>query len=346
MISPTAFQLKRHPDPVLEPDPARPWESLVVTNPAAWFDETKREVVLLYRAAGHERDHVVHLGIARSRDGVHFVRDDLAAPVISPIPGTPDGGCIEDPRIIKIGDWYYVTVACRPNPPGQYWDEGSLADRVFKTYPDHFPAALRRNLTSTHLLLTQDFRTWIRAGRLTDPALDERDVVIFPEKIQGRWVTLHRPMQWHGPGFPNAQPAIWIAATEDVLGWKQLRLLAKAEAEWERKIGANNPPLRTPHGWLQIYHAVGPDKHYRLGALLLDLEDPFRVTHRTREPIFEPTAKWETEGLYKGVCFPCGHAVLDGVYHLYYGGGDVVCGLATVGLTELVDHLLAQPVHG
>ena len=80
MIPPTAFQLKRHPDPILAPDPARPLESLVVTNPAAWFDETKLEVVLLYRAAGHERDHVVHLGIARSRDGVHFVRDDLAAP--------------------------------------------------------------------------------------------------------------------------------------------------------------------------------------------------------------------------------------------------------------------------
>jgi beta-1,2-mannobiose phosphorylase / 1,2-beta-oligomannan phosphorylase len=166
----------------------------------------------------------------------------------------------------------------------------------------------------------------------------------FPETIGGKWVTLHRPMQWHGVGFTNPQPAIWIAATPDVLGWKELKLLAQAEFDWERKIGANNPPLRTPHGWLQIYHAVGPDGHYRLGALLLDLENPFRVTHRTRRPIYEPTAEWETKGLYNGVCFPCGHVVLGGIYHLYYGGGDVVCGLATAPLDELIVCLLAQPV--
>jgi predicted GH43/DUF377 family glycosyl hydrolase len=337
------FQLTRHPaNPVLGPNPARPWESLVATNPAAWYDEARREVLLLYRAAGDDADHVVHLGLARSADGVNFVRD-AGPPVASPIPHTPDGGCLEDPRIIKIGDWYYVTVASRPFPPGRYWDQ-TAAPRPHLRLPKEFPAALRQNLTSTHLFLTQDFKSWIRAGRLTDPSLDERDVVIFPETIGGKWVTLHRPMQWHGAGFSNPQPAIWIAATDDLLGWKQLKLLAKAEYPWEQKVGANNPPLRTPHGWLQIYHAVGPDKHYRLGALLLDLQDPFRVTHRTRRPIYEPEAAWETKGLYNGVCFPCGHAVINGVYHLYYGGGDLVCGLATAPLDALVQHLLGQPV--
>lgn len=344
MIRESEFQLRRHPaSPILGPNPARPWENLVATNPGAWHDAERGEVLLLYRAAGDDADHVVHLALARSRDGVHFTRDE-AGPAASPIPLTPDGGCLEDPRIIRVGEWYYVTVASRPFPPGRYWDEASLGTRVHRSFPAHFPAALRQNLTSTHLFLTRDFRTWIRAGRLTDPALDERDVVIFPEVIKGLWYTLHRPMQWHGTGFPNAQPAIWIAGTPDLLGWKQLRLLAKAEYDWELKVGANNPPLRTPHGWLQIYHAVGPDKHYRLGALLLDLEDPTRVTHRTRRPIYEPQAEWETKGLYNGVCFPCGHAVLGGVYHLYYGGGDLVCGLATVPLDELLGHLLTQPV--
>ena len=338
------FQLIRHPDnPILGPNPAQPWESLVATNPAAWHDEASGEVLLLYRAAGHDPDHVVRLALARSRDGVYFVRDG-STPVASPIPFTPDGGCLEDPRIIKVGDWYYVTVAARPFPPGQYWDESTALTRIHRGFPAHFPAALRQNLTSTHLFLTQDFKSWIRAGRLTDPSLDERDVVIFPETVAGKWVTLHRPMQWHGEGFPNSQAAIWIAATPDLLGWKQLRLLAKAEYDWERKIGANNPPLRTPHGWLQIYHAVGPDKHYRLGAMLLDLENPFLVTHRTRRPIYEPQAAYETQGLYPGVCFPCGHAVLNGIYHLYYGGGDVVCALATAPLDALVAHLLEQPV--
>jgi len=338
------FQLIRHPaNPVLGPDPTQPWESLVATNPAAWHDTTTGEVLLLYRAAGNDADHVVRLGLARSRDGVHFKRDGTT-PVVSPIPFTPDGGCLEDPRIIKVGDWYYITVAARPFPPGKYWDEPSLATRVHRTFPAHFPLALRQNLTSTHLFLTKDFKSWIRAGRMTDPSLDERDVVIFPEQVGGKWVTLHRPMQWHGAGFANDQPAIWIAATADVLGWKDLRLLAKAEFDWEKKVGANNPPLRTPHGWLQIYHAVGPDKHYRLGAMLLDLENPFKVTHRTRLPIYEPRAEWETKGLYNGVCFPCGHAVLNGVYHLYYGGGDVACGLATAPLEGFLQFLLTQPV--
>lgn len=344
MIAATDFQLARHPaNPILSPSPDRPWESLVTTNPAAWHDERTGEVLLLYRAAGDEADHHVHLALARSRDGVNFVRD-LGPPSASPLPFTPDGGCLEDPRIIKVDDWYYVTVASRPFPPGKYWEESSRSSRVHLTFPEHFPAALRQNLTSTHLFLTQDFKSWIRAGRLTDPSLDERDVVIFPEKLGGNWVTLHRPMQWHGQGFPNAQPAIWIAATPDVLGWKSLKLLAKAEYDWEMKIGANNPPLKTPHGWLQIYHAVGRDKHYRLGALLLDLENPFRVTHRTRRPIFEPATDWETQGLYNGVCFPCGHAVIGGIYHLYYGGGDRVCALATTPLEDLIEHLRAQPV--
>jgi beta-1,2-mannobiose phosphorylase / 1,2-beta-oligomannan phosphorylase len=344
MILTSDFQLRRHPaNPILSPNPACVWESLVATNPAAWHDEATGEVLLLYRCAGEDAEHIVRLGLARSRDGVHFERDG-DAPVVSPIPHTPDGGCVEDPRIVRIGDWYYVTVACRPCAPGRYWEPPGSPRRLAAVWPEHFPAALRRNLTSTHLLLTKDFRSWIRAGRLTDPSVDDRDVVIFPETVGGRWITLHRPMGWHGEGYSNAEPAIWIAATEDVLGWKRLKLLAKAEYEWERKLGANNPPLRTPHGWLQVYHAVGPDRRYRLGALLLDLEDPFRVTHRTRRPIYQPEAPWETKGLYNGVCFPCGHAVLEGVYHLYYGGGDVVCGLATTPLDALLANLLEQPV--
>lgn len=344
MITPADFQLKRHPaNPILTPSRDRPWESLVTTNPGAWFDEDSGEVILLYRAAGHDDQHIVHLGLARSSDGITFSREP-GEPVASPISQTPDGGCLEDPRIIKVGEWYYVTVASRPFPPGRYWEPASAAQRIHLGLPAEFPAALRRNLTSTHLFLTKDFRSWIRAGRISNPAIDDRDVVIFPELVAGRWVTLHRPMEWHGAGFENAHPAIWIASTSDLLGWKDLRLLAKAEYEWEVKVGANNPPLRTAHGWLQIYHAVGPDKHYRLGALLLALDDPSRVTHRTRRPIFEPVEPWETTGLYNGVCFPCGHVVRDGVYHLYYGGGDLVCGLASAPLASLLENLLSQPV--
>lgn len=347
MSSPTAhqgFTLSRYQgNPLLAPLPDSPWQALVTTNPGAWHDTATGEVLLLYRAAGNDEDHVVHLGLARSRDGLHFTRSS-ATPAVSPIPGTPDGGCLEDPRIIKMGDWYYVTVASRPFPPGRYWEAATAAARPHRALPAHFPAALRQNLTSTHLFLTRDFRSWIRAGRLTDPSLDDRDVLIFPELVGGKWITLHRPMQWHGPGFPNAHPAIWIAASNDVLAWKSLRLLAKGEQPWEEKIGANNPPLKTPAGWLQVYHGVGADKQYRLGAMLLDLADPSRVTHRTRAPIYEPQAPYETRGIYDGVCFPCGHAVISGIYFLYYGAGDVACAVATAPLDDLLRCLLDQPV--
>lgn len=344
MPNPANFQLSRHPgNPVLTPHPASPWEAAVTTNPGAWYDAATGEVLLLYRAAGQDEDHVVHLGVARSRDGFHFKRADTI-PAISPLAGTPDGGCLEDPRIIKVGDWYFLTVASRPFPPGRYWEAAAATKRPHLGLPADFPVALRENLTSTHLFLTRDFRSWIRAGRLTDPALDDRDVVIFPEKVGGKWITLHRPLQWHGAGFPNAHPAIWIAASGDLLAWKTLHLLAQGAQPWEEKIGANNPPLRTAAGWLQIYHGVGADKQYRLGAMLLDLEDPTRVTHRTRTPIYEPQAPYEIRGIYNGVCFPCGHALINGRYFLYYGAADVSCAVATAQLDDLLACLLEQPV--
>lgn len=344
ILNTASFRLDRYSgNPILSPLVGSSWESEVTTNPAAWRDQTTGEVYLLYRAAGQDEGHQVHFGLAKSADGYHFKREG-DNPVLSPLPLCPDGGCVEDPRIIQIGDWYYVTAATRAFPPGRYWTFKDNQPRPDRSFPPEFPAALRRNFTSTQLYLTKDFKEWIRAGRLTDPKLDDRDVVIFPEQIGGKWVTLHRPMQWHGEGYDNPFPAMWIAFSDDLLEWKELRLLAKGEHEWERKIGANNPPLKTEAGWLQIYHGVGPDKQYRLGAMLLDLKDPAVVTHRTPYFIYEPEAAYEMEGIYKGVCFPCGHVVIDGTYFLYYGGADVHCCVATANLGELLAHLLGNPV--
>ncbi|MDP0499867.1 MAG: glycosidase [Verrucomicrobiota bacterium JB022] len=342
--TPTTFRLNRFAgNPILAPLSGSEWEGEVTTNPGAFRDEATGDVYLLYRAAGHEEAHRVFFGLARSRDGYHFERVS-DQPVLSPLALTPDGGCVEDPRVIKIGDWFYVTAATRALPPGRYWTFQDNQAKAGSEFPDEFPAALRRNFTSTQLYLTQDFKTWIRAGRLTDPSVDDRDVVIFPEQVGGKWVTLHRPMQWHGKGFDNPYPAIWIACCDDLLEWKELRLLMKGEKAWERKVGANNPPLKTEAGWLQIYHGVGEDKQYRLGAVLLDLDDPSRVTHRTPEPIYEPEADYEKKGIYDGVCFPCGHVVIDGTYFLYYGAADVSCAVATAPLDEFLAHLLANPV--
>ena len=127
--------------------------------------------------------------------------------------------------------------------------------------------------------MTKDFKTWIRAGWLTDPLLDDRDVILFPEKVSGKFVMMHRPLEWVGPEYGTDQACAWICVRRRPAGLPagQSKLLIKNKYPWEAyKLGVNTPPIKTPHGWFTLYHAVGPDKFYRLGALLLDLDDPSR----------------------------------------------------------------------
>ncbi len=327
-------------NPILSPNPDNEWESMVTTNPAAWYDENRKEVNLLYRAAGPDPEHRIHLGLAVSKDGYHFERAS-DQPVFSPSTDGFDAGCVEDPRVVKMGEYYYMTYACRPFPPGQYW---LLKDkRHIPECPSDFPKTLRENLTSTGLALTKDFKNFIRAGRLTNPMVDDRDVILFPEKVSGKYVMIHRPLTWVGEQYGTDYPAIWISTGDDLLNFQDSQLLAKARYDWERKIGANTPPIKTEYGWLILYHAVGPDNHYRLGAMLLDLEDPTKLLHRTPDWLIQPEENYELEGYYNGVIFPCGKVVIEGTLFVYYGGADKYVGLATCSLQELLDHLLSCP---
>ncbi len=327
-------------NPILGPNSKNGWESSVVTNPAAWYDEENKEFILIYRAAGHDDRHVVRLGMAKSRDGFNFERCS-DEPLFSPPESGHDMGCMEDPRIVKFGEWYFITYASRPFYPGKYWEAKPVCS--VPKCPPEFPVALRKNWTSTNLLITRDFKEYIRAGRMTDATVDDRDVIIFPEKINGKFYTLHRPMSWAGPGFGTDHPAIWIAACDDLLEAKKMQLLAKAEFDWECKVGGSSPPLKTKDGWLMLYHAVGPDKYYRTGAMLLDSNDPTKVLCRTPDWLMEPDQEWETKGFYNGVAFPCGNIIKDDTLFVYYGGGDIVCAVATCDVNELLDYLKDNP---
>jgi len=337
------MKLKRYGgNPILSPHPDHPWEDLAVFNPAAWYDEERGEVLLLYRAAESHREYKCYFGLARSRDGYHFERVS-DEPVFSPSREGFDGSTVQDPRMVKIGDWYYITYACRHFPFGQYWMPREEQYRPPECPPD-FPRYLRKNATLTGLLLTRDFKTWIRAGSLTDPLLDDRDVILFPERVGGKHVLIHRPLEWVGERYGTEHAAIWISRADDLLGFRESRLLARARFPWEAdKMGANTPPIRTEHGWLVLYHAVGPDRYYRLGALLLDLEEPERVLYRTRDWILQPEEDYEIEGYYRGCVFPCGKVVMDGTLFVYYGGADKYVALATCPLQELLDDLLRCP---
>ena len=337
------MKLKRDPgNPVLAPDPAHPWESLVTTNPGAWFDEDRQEVLLLYRACDDDSGHRIGLGLAVSKDGRSFTRVS-DAPVFAPSKEGFDAGCVEDPRLVKIGDWYVFTYACRAFPPGQYWKSSADRKYEFPGTPSFFPLALRENKTMTGLAFTRDFRTFIRAGRITDPRLDDRDCYLFPEQIGGKWWRIHRPAEWVGAAYGNlSAPAMWIGSSTDLLAWGESQILIRPKFDWEgNRIGGNTPPLRTEAGWLTLYHGKGDDDNYRLGALLLDLDDPVRVIGRTKDWILQPEASYETDGCYQGgVVFPCGKVVIDGVLHVYYGAADKYVGLATCALDALLDELV------
>ena len=331
-----------HGNPLLSPNADNWWEALAVFNPAAWYDEEEKQVVLLYRAAEAGPEYKCYFGLAKSCDGYRFERvsDD---PAFSPSVDGYDASTVQDPRMVKIGEYYYITYACRHFPFGQFWVPEASRYKP-PVCPEDFPRYLRKNATSTGLLLTRDFKTYIRAGRLTDPLVDDRDVVLFPEKIKGKFVMLHRPLEWVGDRYGTSQPAVWISLADDLLGFRTSRFLATGKHDWEcGKIGINTPPIKTPDGWLTIYHAVGDDAYYRLGAMLLDLEEPWKVTHRTREWIMQPEEDYEIEGFYRGCVFPCGKVVIDGTLFVYYGGADTYVALATCPLEELLVYLRACP---
>jgi len=330
-------------NPILSPHPEHHWENLAVFNPAAWYDREKKQVLLLYRAAEDHPEYKCCFGLATSKDGYRFQRTS-DRPVLSPSVEGFDGATIQDPRMVKIDDWYYVTYAARPYPFGQFWLPKEQQYRP-PPRPGEFPCFLRQNATLTGLALTRDFKTWIRAGALTDPLLDDRDVVLFPEKINGQFVMIHRPLEWVGPAYGADQACAWISFADDLLGFRQSKRLIKNRFPWEkRKLGVNTPPVKTPHGWLTLYHAVGDDLYYRLGALLLDLDDPSKVLYRSRDWLMQPETDYEIEGFYRGVCFPCGKVVIEGTLFVYYGAADKYCALATCPLADLLDYLLTCPV--
>src|SRR5690606_1242729 len=161
------------------------------------------------------------------------------------------------------------------------------------------------------------------------PMLDEpnKNASLFPEKVGGRYVLLHR-----------RYPDIWIAYSDDLVTWTDHRkILSPIEGTWQdARVGIAGPPIRTEQGWVLIYHgARKPDNSYRRGLALLDAEDPSVVLARQDEPIIEPELEWEREGFVPNVIFSTGHALRGDDLYVYYGGADTVIGVAAVRLSDL-----------
>ena len=327
-------------NPILSPNPDNSWESLVTSNPGVIYDGGK--FYMLYRAAGDDDGHVIRFGLATSDDGVHFERAG-GEPVFGPSCLGPDGGCVEDPRIVKIDDAFCVTYAYRPCPPGRYW---TFAHDKVLLPSEHIgpgaPRAWKENLGNSALAVTGDFRRFRRLGRITSPVLDDRDVILFPQRIKGKFVMIHRPKEYVGEAYGVRYPSIWLKFSDDILDWETRPshlLITGRQGSWEEKVGGAAPPVLTDEGWLMLYHGVagGPGHRYSVGAMLLDRDNPLKVIARLPEPVLEPEMWYEQSGLYKGCVFPTGNVLMDGVLYVYYGAADKYVSLATCKLQDILD---------
>ncbi|MBO5027629.1 MAG: glycosidase [Clostridia bacterium] len=326
-------------NPILRPNPNNQWENFCVLNPAVIYDDESKKFIMLYRAAGDDYEHYIRFGLAKSDDGFHFERcSDL--PAMDADFEDADGGCIEDPRIVKIDGVFYITYAGKPYYPARYWNPEDVVRRNEERYhwPDSAPKFLKDSHTTTYLAATTDFTWYKRCGRITDSRYDDRDVVIFPEKVGGKFVRISRPK------CDDEPPAVWIAFGDDLMEWDAPKKLFKGEQEWERgRIGAGCPPIKTKDGWLLLYHGVSEkDEFYRVGFVLLDLNDPTKILARTKDFVMEPEFDYEINGIWTGCVFPTGIVEKDGLVYMYYGCADKFVAVATVPLDELLTHMQTQ----
>jgi len=299
-------KLKRyHANPILSPNDNW-WENRCVFNAGAAVSNGR--VHLLYRAIGD--DNISRFGYASSADGLNFdVRADL--PVCEP-PLDDQWerlGC-EDPRIARIGDTFYVV----------YTGASLYTADHGPTFGFGPPWRCRVSLIST-----RDFRHFERHGVIL-PDHDDKDAALFPDKIGGRYAMLHRIL-----------PDICVSYSDDLLRWGDTRrVIGPRPGFWDNnRIGAGNSPIRTDRGWLNFYHGVDEKRVYRLGILILDLEDPTKTVYRSDEPCLEPEDDYERDGPVPNVVFSCGAVEKDGQYLVYYGGADRCVAAASIRVDEV-----------
>jgi predicted GH43/DUF377 family glycosyl hydrolase len=282
-------------NPIIEPIESHPWESKYVFNPAMIMIEDK--IHIFYRAMGE--DNISRIGYAMTRNG-YSIDERLEYPVFEPSNIFEKYGC-EDPRITAF--------------------ENSCA-MTYTAYGDIYQIGIT-TITYNNILN----KKWEWGKRLYPfPNLKNKNAVIFPKKVSKRYTLLHR-----------IEPNIHIAYSEDFEKWTDYGIIMRTrEYSWDSwKIGAAAPPIELDQGWLLIYHGVDNNRVYRLGAAILDKEDPKKVLFRTRRPILEPVEDYEMYGLVPNVVFSCGSILRNEELLVSYGAADKVIGIATFTLDDI-----------
>jgi len=247
---------------------------------------------------------VSHFAIGESLDGIHFSFDGRS---VFP-EGVEESFGIEDPRITFLEGHYYITYVA-VSPLG----------------------------INSALMVTDDFVTFKRLGILFP---NNKDCVLFPQKIKGSYVAFHRP---NAGDFGKLD--MWLAKSPDLFSWGHHEALLAARISYgsSARVGAGAVPFLTPRGWVAIYHTADAFNHYHLTAMLMDKDDPSRILAKSVRPLLEPSEPFETCGFFPDVAFTCGLIEEKGKIRLYYGACDQCVGLAFLPFAELWKNLEACP---
>lgn len=248
----------------------------------------------------------IHFG--RSRDGLKFEIEDE---VINWVDENGKPNPISygyDPRFVKIEDTYYVV-----------WCDDMRG-------------------ASIGMGMTKDFKTWTR---LPNPLMPfNRNGVLFPRKINGRYYLLSRPSDSAHTPFGD----IYMSESPDMTHWGRHRwVMGKGGKGWWQgtKIGSGPIPIETTEGWLLFYHGVSGTCNgfvYSFGACILDINEPWKVKYRAGDYLLTPEKDYETAGFVPNVTFPCAN-IYDaptGRIAIYYGAADTYTALAFCQVDELI----------
>lgn len=246
---------------------------------------------------------ISHLRLMWSDDGIHFKEPEQ--PIIINGVGALETFGIEDCRVAKIGEEYYMTYT-----------------------------QVSQNGVGVGMMSTNNWQDFKRHGMIIPP--HNKDCALFEEKINGLYYCMHRPS-----GVDLGGNFIWIASSPDLKHWGNHQCIARTrDGFWDNaRIGAGCSPIKTSAGWLAIYHGADAAHRYCLGALLLDLEDPSLVIARSTEPIMKPEASYEIKGFFGEVIFTNGHIVEGDELRVYYGAADEVICTATFSIQQILESL-------
>ncbi|MBN1887735.1 MAG: glycoside hydrolase family 130 protein [Thermoflexales bacterium] len=258
----------------------------------------------VFRIDHKTRDMTLHSG--KSKDGITW---ELSPDTIAFVCDDPEIGKCEyryDPRVCWLEDRYYVT-----------WCNGYHGPTIGVGY-------------------TYDFETFYQLENAFLPY--NRNGVLFPRKINGKYAMLSRPSDTGHTPFGD----MFYSESPDMIHWGHHRFVMKPSGGWQAtKVGAGPTPIETSEGWLMIYHGVLTSCNgfvYSFSAALLDLEQPWKVIYRAAPYLLAPKALYERTGDVPNVAFPCA-ALIDaptGRLAIYYGGADTVVCLAFAYVDEMI----------